>query len=528
MSAATLGATLLATAEARPDHPAVVDGERSLTYGELAAAARRVATTLVDLGVARGDRVGVWLPKSPEAVTAIYGVLLAGAAYVPVDPKAPVARGARILSDSGATVVVTGGGKAREWAALAAEDTGVATLVVLDRTSDDGIDSPLATVWADELADPAGDGAGEGADDLAYILYTSGSTGQPKGVMLSHANALAFVDWAVDATGLSGDDRLSSHAPFHFDLSVFDLYAAARVGATLALVPQRAMVFPVELARWIASSGITTWYSVPSALTLLVTSGGLEPGAFPSLRTIVFAGEVFPSPLLTQLMELLPAVSFWNWYGPTETNVCTALHVAEPPGADAPPIPIGSAITGVTTRVVDEAGAEVPAGAEGELVVSGPTVTAGYWADPERTAERLAPLPGDPDPTPWYRTGDLVVDDGTGCFEFRGRRDHQVKSRGYRIELGEIEAALHRHPAVVDAAMVAIPDPLVTNRLRAFVTVGAAEVSDRELAKHVAALVPPYMVPEHIERLPVMPRTSTGKIDRQALAARAAAGADDA
>jgi amino acid adenylation domain-containing protein len=523
-AADSLATTLLAAADRHPDRVAVVEGDRPVTYAALAAAAHRVAATLGEQGVSPGDHVGVWFPKSIDAVTALYGVLLAGAAYIPLDPKAPVARGARIATDAGTRVLITSGSKARDWAPMVEAAPGVEQLLVLDRTAADAPDAPRPARWADQLAD-AGDLVPPAADDVAYVLYTSGSTGQPKGVVLSHRNALAFVDWAVAAVGVHAEDRLSSHAPFHFDLSVFDLYAAARAGASVHLVPQRAMVFPVELARWIDAAGVTTWYSVPSALALLVTSGDLEAPALPQLRTVIFAGEVFPSPLLTQLMALVPSASYWNWYGPTETNVCTAHHVAAAPGEDAPPIPIGRAIDGVTTLVVDESGAPVEPGTEGELVVTGPTVTSGYWADAERTATRLGPLPSlaaTGDDRAWYRTGDLVVDDGHGCYEFRGRRDHQVKSRGYRIELGEVEAAFHRHPAVVDAAIVAVPDPVVTNRLHAFVTVDAAsDPTPSELSKHVAALVPPYMVPEQVEVLATMPRTSTGKVDRQALQERA-------
>jgi amino acid adenylation domain-containing protein len=507
-------------AGARPDHPAVLDGDVHLTYAELLGRSRRIAATLRESGVRPGDRVGVWLPKSLDAVAALYGVLGAGAAYVPLDPKAPVARSATIAGDAGARVVLTSAKKARDWPAMVEQSGTVEALVVLDRDAIDAVESPVTTRWSDELADDAPLDRVP-PDALAYILYTSGSTGQPKGVMLSHRNALAFVDWAVRATKLGPDDRLSSHAPFHFDLSVFDLYASARVGATVALVPHRAMVFPVELARWIAATAITTWYSVPSALTLLVTNAELEAGAFPHLRTVIFAGEVFPTPYLARCMELLPHASFWNWYGPTETNVCTAFLVPSAPDPGDPPVSIGGPIDGVDTIVVDEAGAAVEAGADGELLVSGPTVTCGYWNDAPRTAERLAQLPSrSDDQRVWYRTGDLVVEEDGGTYRFRGRRDHQVKSRGYRIELGEIEAALHRHPDIADATVVAVPDELVTNRLRAFV-VATGELSDADLSRHVADLVPPYMVPERFDRLDAMPRTSTGKVDRQALQHRA-------
>jgi acyl-coenzyme A synthetase/AMP-(fatty) acid ligase len=302
-------------------------------------------------------------------------------------------------------------------------------------------------------------------------------------------------------------------------LSTFDLYAAARAGAAVVLAPPAASVFPVELRRFIEGQGISVWYSVPTVLTMLVTRGGLEGGEFPQLRAILFAGEVFPTPHLRRLTQLLPHVRFANLFGPTETNVCTWWDVPSLPEDMTESIPIGRAIENVDVFALTDEGKLAGPGEIGELCVRGPTVMQGYLGDPERTAERLVsnPLGGVLD-QPIYRTGDLVEQMPDGAYRFLGRRDAQIKSRGYRIELGDVEAALHAHPSVVECAVVAIPDEVVTNRLKAFVTTQDGEVSRADLIAFCAEQIPPYMIPEEFEFPEDLPRTSTGKIDRRALA----------
>jgi amino acid adenylation domain-containing protein len=359
--------------------------------------------------------------------------------------------------------------------------------------------------------------------DLAYILYTSGSTGDPKGVMLSHRNALTFVDWATARLGVEASDRLSSHAPLHFDLSIFDLFAAASAGAAVDLVPAETSVFPTAVASFIADRGITIWYSVPSVLSMLALRGGLEPGALPQLRTVLFAGEVFPVPYLRRLMRTLPHARFLNLYGPTETNVCTYYEVPPLDDERVVPIPIGRAIDNVEVFAVGEDGERVPDGEVGELWVRGSSVMCGYWGDPTRTDRSLVGWnvghgPGDPA----YRTGDLVRRDAQGDYEFLGRRDSQIKSRGYRIELGDVEAALYAHPTVVECAVTAVPDELVTNRLKAYVVL-REEGTAADVLRVCGERVPPYMVPD-LEVREQLPRTSTGKIDRRALDVLALAG----
>ena len=422
----------------RPDHPAVED-ERggTYTYRQLSKAADRLATRLHRWGVGRGDRVGLFLPKGREAVAAIHGILRSGAAYVPVDPGSPNLRGSGILADAGVKAVVV----AAEHAAGLRDAWPAGPLprfIIVGGHEHQA--SPTDATWDEVMADdapsPLRPAVEEG--DLAYILYTSGSTGRPKGVMLSHANAFAFLDWCDQSFDLKSEDRFASHAPFHFDLSIFDLYASCRPGATLVLIGESTGKDPGRLARRLRERSITVWYSAPSILGLLAEYGEVDAPDFPAPRVVLFAGEVFPIAPLRKLRAAWPEAQLWNLYGPTETNVCTAYAIPEAIADDREaPFPIGSSCPPAVVKVVDERGRSVPPGTVGELVVAGPGVMLGYFGRPDLTARAFFL----DDDGAWYRTGDLVTDDGRGCHQFHGRRDRMVKKRGYRIELGEIESA---------------------------------------------------------------------------------------
>lgn len=511
------------SANSSPDRTAVEDGDRSLTYAELEIRANQVANLLADLGVSKGDRVGLYLDKSLESVVGIYGIMKCGAAYVPLDPRAPAARLAYIAADCDLRVLVSGAEKAVSWGELLEHGAPLEAIVVAN-AADLGPDVALTGVKLLTARDIEAQNATApvirtGEHDLAYILYTSGSTGNPKGVMLSHLNALAFVRWTVERFEVGPEDRLSNHAPLHFDLSVFDLFAAAAAGAAVVLVPPELSVFPVQIRDFIQQKRITIWYSVPSLLSMLTLRGGLEGGEFRSLRTILFAGEVFPTKYLRQLMALLPHVGFFNLYGPTETNVCTYFPVTALPGPATEPVPIGRAIDGVEVFAITDQGRVAGPGEDGELYVRGPTVMHGYWGDTERTNRALVHDPvGRRHRDLVYRTGDLVRQRANGDYRLLGRRDHQIKSRGYRIELGDIECALYAHPSVVECTVVAVPDPLVTNRLRAYV-VARDGLNEQDAIRFCAERIPSYMIPEQIEFRESLPKTSTGKIDRQALSA---------
>lgn len=502
------------SAERWPDRVAVEEvGGGSLTYRELWTLTDRLARWLAASGVSQGDRVGIYLHKSIDSVASIFAILQCGAAYVPIDPLAPVSRGAYILSNCQVKAVIV----ERLFAdplqseleqracrprmlTLTGVGGGVALQAALDGQSD-----TLSDVPATRLA----------PEDLAYLLYTSGSTGMPKGVMLSQENGLCFVDWCSSIFQPTEQDRFSSHAPFHFDLSILDIYVPIKHGAALVLFGENLGKEPLGLAQAIAERRISHWYSAPSILSMLVQQGRLAQHDYSALRMVLFAGEVFPVKYLRELKTHWPAPRYFNLFGPTETNVCTWHELpSEIPADRTEPYPIGRVCSHYQGRVVDTAGTIVSPGAEGELWISGPGVMRGYWNLPEQN-ERVFVF--DADGTRWYRTGDMVAADPEGDYRFLGRRDRMIKRRGYRVELGEIEAALYRHPAVAEAAVVARATDAATEVHAFLSTKDGEKLSIIALKKFCTEQLPLYMVPDTFHFLTQLPKTSTDKVDYQAL-----------
>ncbi|MEU9368232.1 amino acid adenylation domain-containing protein [Streptomyces avermitilis] len=525
----TLADQLARTAATRPAAEAVRLRDTSIDYAELDRASGALALTLSEAGLRPGDRAAVWLDKSIEAIIAVHAILKAGAAYVPVDPMAPPVRVGYMLADCAATCLITDADRL----GLFHEDgvnglSGLKGGVVVGEPYGPPAAGPApGTQWTswdkavDRTVTPAAGSADVAPTDLAYVLYTSGSTGVPKGVMLSHRNAISFVDWAATEFGVGPEDRIASHAPLHFDLSVFDVFAAARTGACLVLIPESRRASGAALNRLVAEERITVWYSVPGALVRMLDAKNHHLLRSSALRTVLFAGEVFPVKHLRRLREALPGAQLGNLYGPTETNVCTFHRVTDEdlaPERTAPP-PIGQPCPYASAHLIDAEGRPIPLapGAEGELCIGGDSVMLGYWGAPAG--------PGPAATAPVHRTGDIVRFDGERGYVFLGRRDHMVKVRGYRIELEDVEAALLTSAAVHEAACVVAGAGDDEARLEAYIVpADGVHSSPGELRRHCLDALPRYMVPADFHLVDALPRTSTGKTDRRALAAAADAG----
>lgn len=505
-------------ADRHPDHEAVRYSSARLTYGELARRSNGLARVLAANGVRRGDRVGIFMNKSLDSPVAMHGVMKAGAAYVPLDPFAPSARVAFVIRDCGIRHLITTDLKLDQ-SSLLAEDLGQLECL-LGASPRDG----FRTVSWQDVEAAASDAAPSiqlTEQDLAYILYTSGSTGTPKGIMHTHRSALSFAEWAAETYALTPADRVSSHAPLHFDLSTFDFFATAHAGATVVIIPEAITKLPADLARLMARERLSVWYSVPFALIQLLERGNLKNQDLGALRWVMFAGEVFPTGHLRRLLEALPQARFSNLFGPTETNVCTYYHLPPvlPPSEE--PIPIGRPCSNIESLIADENDRPVADGEAGELLIRGGVVMRGYWGRPDLNARgfyRRRGLDGHSEDV-FYRTGDIVQWLPDGNLKYLGRKDRQIKTRGYRVELDEVETALLSHSSIEEAAAFTVPDGQGSALIEAAVTakVGCAVTAD-DVIQHVSAKLPPFAVPVRVRVMEAFPRTSTGKINRRELA----------
>jgi len=506
------------------DRDAVIFKDRTLTFAELDRESNKLAHLLVSLKIEKGDRVGLYLDRGIEAIIAACAVLKTGAIYVPIDPASPVRRVSYIIEKCGIKSLVTFQEKLTKVQKAFPEDVPFTYVILMDGTAP--ISSALNTV---ELINgrSTSDEFGNSAPcvnvidtDIAYILFTSGSTGNPKGVMLSHQNSLTFVNSACRFFEIQKEDRFSNIAPLHFDMSIFDVFVAFKAGACVVVIPEAVAMFPAKLAAYIADKKITVWNSVPSALSLLATYNNLNTCDLSSLRLILFAGELFPLKYLRILQEALPGARLCNMYGQTEANSSTYYWVPPALADGKGALPIGKSLPNFEVFALDENGARIDMpGKEGELYVRASTVALGYWEEPEKTENAFVTNPLRPElHERVYKTGDLVHLDADGNYIFSGRKDHMVKSRGYRIELGEIETVLCSHPDIKNAVVIPIPDELIGNRLLAVIEPLAVDkITTDDVLKYCIAQLPKYMVPETVQFYDSLPMTSSGKVDRKKL-----------
>jgi amino acid adenylation domain-containing protein len=510
-------------AERYPEHEAMRFLGQALTYSQWAGRANALARLLVDQGVQRGDRVGIFLNKSLESAVALYGIMKAGAAYVPLDPSAPPARLAFVVRDCGIRILISQPAKLAALRELSGMDTGLECIIGVPPVED----SSLRTIPWDEVGftGEAGLRLVQTEDDLAYIMYTSGSTGTPKGIMHTHASGLSYARLSAELYGVTHADRLSNHSPLHFDMSTFDYFSGPLAGATTVIIPEAYTKLPASLSKLIQDERLSIWYSVPFALIQLLLRGALESRDLSSLRWVLFGGEPFPPKHLRALMQRLPQARFSNVYGPAEVNQCTYYHVETVSEEPSESIPIGVVWDNAEGLVLDSQDRQVTPGEVGELVVRTPTMMRGYWSRPDLNQKAFYRRPVfNLYEDVFYRTGDLVQQMEDGNFRFLGRKDRQVKTRGYRVELDEIENSLSAHEQVEENAVYAVPDEEGSARIEAAVLLkNQSGCTEADLKRYLTGLLPWYAVPGKILLVSEFPRTTSGKIDRRALQERAVA-----
>ncbi|MFE6665134.1 amino acid adenylation domain-containing protein [Streptomyces sp. NPDC057697] len=494
---------------ARPDAPAVVDAGRTLTYAELDARSDRLAGLLRGRGAGDGARVGVRLERGHGLVTAVLGILKAGGAYVPVSPGYPQERREAMLTAAGATVVVTADelSLAERAEAGAPAGTGAAA----------GVQAP-----AGPTRPPTGSAVqaptATGSRRPAYILFTSGSTGRPKGVVVEHRSVLRLVRGA-DYMEFGPDERIAQVADSSFDAFTFEVWGALLNGGTVVVVPTATVLSPGALGKALAEHRITSMFLTSALFTTVMTD---RPDSFAGLRNLLVGGDVLNVAAARRLLDAEPSARparFVNAYGPTETTTFAVCGSVSGLPEDARSVPIGRPIAHTDCYVLGEDLAPVGEGESGELFIGGPGVARGYTGQPEQTEERFLPDPyATEDGARMYRTGDLVRVLADGRLDFLGRVDDQLKIRGYRVEPGEVAAALSLHPEVRDVVVVA-DESAGERRLVAHLAPAVPGGSPTGLREFLAGRLPEWMIPSAFVVVPALPLTTSGKVDRAALAA---------
>lgn len=520
-SSRTLQTGFLRSCELFADREALVVNCESLTYADLYERSAQLAATLQKhVPDEMPPLTGLLVYRTATAFAGVLAALMRGHGYVPLNPNFPTCRLTTILQTTGCRGLVVDEPGEEQLAALLAAAPHAMVLLLPHRQSV----SDLAEAWpghtflgsSELLASDDWQPIEVQPDAIAYLLFTSGSTGQPKGVMVSHRNAVHFIDVMVARYEISEHDRLSQMFEMVFDVSVFDMFAAWERGACVCVPTRADRLTP---ARYINEAKITIWFSVPSTGLLMKKLRMLEPGLYPTLRFSLFIGEALPAEIAEAWSHAAPNSIVENLYGPTELTVACTLYrwdpECSPEECEHGTVPIGHAFQNLSTLVVDQDLCEVPSGETGELLMAGPQVTLGYWQDPERTAVAFVVPPGKD--AVYYRTGDLVrkpLNDGP--ITFLGRIDNQIQIHGYRVELGEVESSLREAAGVGSAIAVGWPvSPGGAEGIVAFLETTTADTT--AVRAVLKARLPDYMVPREIRLIPQFPLNTNGKVDRKAL-----------
>lgn len=491
---------------------AVVAGARRWTYAELDEASDRLAGALARRGIARGDRVVIFMENCAEAVVGIFAVLKAGAVFSPIHPTTKADRLAYVVNNCRAAAILTQERLLPVASAARAQALSVILTVVAGETAAAGPHGivPLAEALAEAGSPPASPGI---SPDLAMLIYTSGSTGFPKGVMMTHDNVVAAATSITTYLANTSDDIILSVLPISFDYGLYQVLMAARMGATLVL--EKNFAFPQAILDKLVSERATGFPLVPTMAALILQMRGLQPGAFPDLRYITNTAAALPPAHIQRLQELFPGTCLFSMYGLTECKRCTYLppeELARRPGS------VGIAIPNTEAFVVDAEGRPVPPHTVGELVIRGPHVMKGYWEDVEATQRALRP-----GRYAWERvlyTGDLFRTDEAGFLYFVARQDDIIKTRGEKVSPKTVENVLYELSGVREAAVVGVPDPILGMAIKAVVSLAPeARLSARDVQRHCAAHLEDFMVPQVVEFRDALPKTDTGKINRRLIAA---------
>jgi amino acid adenylation domain-containing protein len=499
-----------------PDKTALVCGAARLSYRDLEQQSNQVAHALIDLGVARGDRVAICLDNSVEAVVSVFAVLKAGGVFVMINPTTKADKLIFVLNDSESRVLVTGVRKLDELASHPAPPVHLASVVAVGpaaKPSDLGATrvTPLASLMNGQpqrFAPPAK----RCIDiDLAALIYTSGSTGMPKGVMLTHQNMVVAATSITTYLENRAEDVILNVLPLSFDYGLYQVLMAAKVGGTVVL--EKSFAYPHAVMQRLVSEGVTGFPIVPTISAILLQLD-LADYRCPSLRYITNTGAALPTEHIARLRQAFPDVRLYSMFGLTE---CKRVSYLPPDELDKRPTSVGKAMPNVEVYIVDELGRRLPPGEVGELVVRGANVMRGYWKLPQETDQvlRPGPVPGER----VLHTGDLFRMDDEGYLYWSGRRDDIIKSRGEKVSPKEVENVLYSLPGVGMAAVIGVPDPVLGQAVKAVISPRVGwRLTEEEVLRHCARHLEDHMVPKVVELRDQLPQTPTGKIDKRQLA----------
>lgn len=499
--------------------------DEHVSYGLLEAESNRLAGKLLDGGFNPGDRAGLFMEKTPLTIIAMLGISKAGGVYVPLDFHSPAERVLKIIKSADLSLVFIDHHSSQYYQDVLHLEPALSFLPWI--------------WWSAEILENADDvppkfryheigkmenhphGVIRDQNSAAHILFTSGSTGDPKGVVITHKNVHSFIEWAVPYFNMKTGENTSCHSPLHFDLSTFDIFGAFAAGSHVHLLPAKINVNPKKLSGFILDNKLTQWFSVPSALSYMARFNAIPEGGFPDLKRLIWCGEVFPTPALQYWMKNLPGVQFTNLYGPTEATIASSYYtVPEIPG-DSDEIPIGRPCSGEKLIILNDNLNRVEPGETGDLYIAGDGLSPGYWLDKAKTDAAFILYKNEEGKQERiYKTGDLASLNDEGLVYFHGRSDYQIKSRGYRIELGEIEAAIGQYEELREYAVVPVKKSGFEGTAIGCAYVGAGKKNgdlSPVLKKKLLGKIPAYMMPQYWKEFDQLPRNGNGKIDRRKL-----------